>query len=247
MSESIRPLKQIRLSDQIVSHLRRYIAEEKLRPGDSLPSEVELARRFGVGRPTVREAINALAGSGLIEVASGRAPTVGSLTGDSVNKLIAHGIAIQQITPLETLQLRRFIEERSVALAAAKREQKHIVSLRSALEELKARIGDMDAFSEVDIDFHKTLAEASGNSLVQVITEGIAAVALASSLSGLRLIRSASEWDETYSVHAQIVEAVIDGDPERAEAAMRDHFDKAEARLLRGVRARPETRTSRTQ
>lgn len=230
----MKPLKQIRLSDQIARHLCDYIEEQQLRPGDSLPSEVELARQFEVGRPTVREAINALAGNGIVRVSSGKPPVVGAIEATHLSRLIAHGLTTQQISALDTLALRSFIEERSVMLAARHRTPAHLDALHAALDDMRGSVGDLEAFSAADIRFHKTLALASGNPLVALIIDGIADVAMISSISGLRRIRDADEWRETLALHAQIAAAVDAGDAAASGEAMQRHFARATGRLSQG-------------
>ncbi|WP_274631113.1 FadR/GntR family transcriptional regulator [Arvimicrobium flavum] len=230
-----KPLRQIRLTDQIVDHIRTHIATTDLKPGDRLPSESELARELGVGRPTVREAINALAGSGLVRVTTGKAPVVGTVTGEPVSKLVSHGMAIGQISPLHTLEFRRFLEERAARLAAQHRTDAHAAALETILAELAAGMGDLERFSTADVEFHKVLASASGNPLVEIVIDGIADATLQSSRTGLRYVLDEAEWTETYKVHERVALAVIAMRPEAAEKAMRDHFDEASERIRRGA------------
>lgn len=229
-----KPFKQIRLTDQIVAHIRAHIASTDLKPGDRLPSESELARELGVGRPTVREAINALAGSGLVRVASGKPPVVGTVTGEPVSQLVNHGMAIGQISPLQTLEFRRLLEERAVILAAENRTAADARALELVLRALKEGVGDLEKFSAADVEFHKILARASHNPLIEIVIEGIAAATLQSSRSGLRYVYDEAEWQATYAVHERVALAVLEQQPERAEQAMRDHFDKASERIRRG-------------
>ena len=241
---SIQPLKPVRLTDQIVDQLRAHIADKQLRPGDTLPSEVELARRFGVGRPTVREAINSMAGSGLIQVTNGRAPVVGKLSSESLNRLFEHGLAVRQISLLEALEFRYFIEGNSVALAAENRTDQEAEALQGLLEALRSTVGDTTAFVQADIAFHNALATACKNTLVPIVIEGVAEVVRASSEGGLRLLRSEKEWSEAFDVHVRITDAVVSQDAEEAKAAMRKHYEIAEARLWRETKHRESTQTS---
>jgi DNA-binding FadR family transcriptional regulator len=228
-------ITQIRKSDQISEFLSAYVIENKLSPGDALPSEVELAKTFGVGRPTIREAIKAMAGSGLVNISTGRPPTVGMVEDGAISRLLEHAMAINQVTALHTLEFRRFVEESSVMSAALNRTGEDIDKLKKIIIGLHRSEGNLDTFSKLDIEFHKTLARASGNPLVQVITEGIADVALESSQSGLRVVKNDEEWSHISKIHEDIALAVFDGHAERARAAMVLHFDFAWQRLIQYV------------
>jgi DNA-binding FadR family transcriptional regulator len=229
----IEPLRQVRVSDQVSEYIRSYIAENGLRPGDALPSESELSRRLGVSRPTIREATNALAGLGIINVSSGRTPTVGEVRSSALPQIFSHALAIAQIDRLHTLQVRSFIEERSVVLAAENRQKGDIADLNAIVPRLESAIGDLIRFAEHDIAFHKLVARASGNPLVRIIIDGITDVALQSSLSGLREIEQRDEWEQVFQTHREVALAVIDGDRERARSFMKQHFAEAFDRMNR--------------
>jgi DNA-binding FadR family transcriptional regulator len=235
------PLKQVRISDQIADQIVRYISEERLSAGDALPSENEWARTLGVSRPAVREATNALAGRGLIHISSGRPPTVLSLSEGPFSVLINHALITGQVTPTQVLEVRRGIEENAAALAAAHHRPDDIATLKRILAELRAAVGNVEAFSKPDVAFHRALAQATGNLLLSSITAGMASVALESSRIGLRYARSTAEWDEILFLHEAVALAVEAGDAERARNAMKAHFDSALGRLEREVQ---ETRGS---
>lgn len=229
----VQRLRRTRVSDQVGEYIRAYIGSRQLRPGDELPSESELSRILGVSRPTIREATNALAGIGIINVSNGRSPTVGELSSVALPQIFSHALATAQIDTLNTLQLRRFIEERSVALAAESRSADDVADLQAIVVQLERAIGDLTQFSSVDIAFHKTLARASGNPLVRIIIDGITDIALQSSLSGLRAVKDDAEWRRIFETHRRIADAVVDGDADRAGQEMRVHFDEALGRLHR--------------
>jgi DNA-binding FadR family transcriptional regulator len=229
----IEPLRQVRVSDQVSEYIRSYIAENALRPGDALPSESELSRRLGVSRPTIREATNALAGLGIINVSSGRMPTVGAVSASAFPQILDHALAIAQIDRLHTLQVRSFIEERSVVLAAENRRGEDVEELNAIVPRLEEAIGDLDRFAEHDVAFHKVLARASGNPLVRIIIDGLTDVALQSSRSGLSEIEERDEWEQVFRTHRAIAEAVINGDSELARVCMKRHFAEAFDRMNR--------------
>ncbi len=224
-------IRQVRISDQVADYVVRYIRDSQLVPGDDLPSENELARILGVSRPAVREATNALVGRGLISVASGKAPKVLSLSGEPFSSLVSHGLATGQISILQVLDVRRSLEESGVMLAARHRTVVDIVKLQSIMQELSKVDCDIEAFSQIDMSFHRVLADATQNPLLSAITAGIADVALESSRTGLRHVSEADEWRRIVTAHRNIADAVIAGNPDDARNHMIAHFDAALSRL----------------
>ncbi len=226
-------LRQIRISDQVVDHITQYIAEHRLRPGDKLPSEIELSRRFGVSRPTIREATNTLAGRGLIAIASGKMPTVLSLSKDPFSNLVRHGLVTQQVTMIQVLEVRRSLESQAVALAAEYRTDDDVERLTAITDQMPAAVGNVPAFACLDAAFHETLARATQNALLSAILAGMSGIALESARTGLVRARNPQEWEFILRIHQRIAAAVIDGKPAEARRHMMAHFASALRRLRR--------------
>lgn len=226
-------LRQIRISDQVVDHITQYIAEHRLQPGDKLPSEIELSRLFGVSRPTIREATNALAGRGLIAIASGKMPTVLSLSKDPFSNLVRHGLVTQQVTMIQVLEVRRSLESQAVALAAKYRTDDDVERLTAITDQMPAAAGNVPAFARLDAAFHETLARATQNALLSAILAGMSGIALESARTGLVRARNPQEWEFILRIHQRIAAAVIDGKPAEARRHMMAHFASALRRLRR--------------
>lgn len=226
-------LRQIRLSDQVVQHIQAHIVEQGLHSGDRLPSESELARTLGVGRPTVREAMNLLAGAGLVRVSTGKPPVVGAITGNAISLIVTHAMAVKQIAPPEVLEFRRLLETSAITLVCERRTMADVDGLFAIVEDMQHRVGQFEEFSRADTAFHTLLSEATGNPVSEIVGAGISQVVLSSSRNGLRAVRSAEEWDMVPRLHRDIAEAVRDRNVEAARAAMTAHFDVAASRLRR--------------
>jgi DNA-binding FadR family transcriptional regulator len=231
---SLDQIRQIKISDQVASYIVQLIADGQLAPGDDLPSESELARRFGVGRPAVREATNALAGRGLIAITSGRGPKVLPLTKGSFADLFTHGLATRQVSMIQVLDVRRGLEEVAAELAALNRTEDEAATLRDLADQMVEAHGDVSRFSPIDVLFHRTLAVATRNILLSSMLSGIADVARESTRTGLAYARTDAEWDVILAVHRNTAAAVIAGDAASARQHMAAHFDSALGRLRRG-------------
>lgn len=157
------------LSKQIADAIREAIMEGRLVVEERLPSETELAQRFGVSRPTVREALKRLAAQNLIRTQRG--PTGGAF----VNRLSwseAHDslvttsrllIGMNDI-PMEAVVEARFTLETACApLAAARREQRHLDAMREEIALQGSEALSDEEFCASDVRFHRALADAAGN------------------------------------------------------------------------------------
>ncbi|MFJ3054953.1 FadR/GntR family transcriptional regulator [Herbaspirillum sp. NPDC087042] len=215
------------MSDQVADHIVRYIAEHRLEPGQSLPSEGELTRILGVSRPTVREATNALVGRGLIAVSSGKTPIVLGLSKAPFSNLVRHGLATQQVTPTQILEVRHSLELQAAALAALHRSETDIECLNLITAQMPAAVGDVEKFSPLDAAFHEAIARATQNVLLSAIIMGLGEITFESARSGLARARDQAEWDIVLSTHLELAEAIIKGNAALARKRVDAHFKAA--------------------
>ncbi|MDV6330226.1 FadR/GntR family transcriptional regulator [Asticcacaulis sp. 201] len=213
--------------DQVIDYIRDYVARENLRPGAKLPSETKLSTLIGVSRPVVREAMRALAGTGLIEMAVGKRAIITPLDGEMIGQVIENAVLIGQADTRNVLELRRSLEIGMVALAATRRSPDDISKLRSLLEAMRKALHAGAEYSALDLRFHLALAEAAGNPLYVILIEAFRQVFEASMRDGMERRSSNSEVEKVQQLHEAITEAVIAGDPAGASRAMSDHFDEA--------------------
>lgn len=217
-------LQQVRISDQIAEHIVRYIADNRLEPGQSLPSEGELTKLFGVSRPTVREATNALAGRGLIALSSGKSPTVLPLSKDPFSNLARHGLATQQVTPIQILEVRHSLDLQAAALAAENRTEEDIASLNNIVGQMPAAIGNVEIFSPLDAAFHEALGQATQNPLLSAIISGISGILFESTRSVHSRTRNKKDWASVLVNHQSLADAIIKGNAATARRLVDVHY-----------------------
>jgi DNA-binding FadR family transcriptional regulator len=206
---------------QVVSRFEEAILSGQLAPGDQIPSEREISAEMGVSRSVVREALNRLAslglvrsvhGSGtLVEVPNSRQVTVGYQRLLSRPDFHLHDLAAVRL-PLETT---------IVALAAAQRTEAHLAGLEKTQKVLGNPRRSLEAHIKADLDFHATLAEATGNPLFQVVLAPIQQLLIESRRRTLGHYGS----EIAFRHHASILEAVRAGDAAGAVRAMREHIE----------------------
>lgn len=206
--------------------------------GERLPPERELAKTFGVSRPTIREAILSLAMSGMLQVRSNSGAYV----------ISRHDLpdmrALEGAGPFENLEARQVIEPQVAALAAQRADKTTIVQLEDAITMMRrehARGREADA---PDHRFHVILAEATGNSALVSICDS-----LWRAQSDSRIwqeihahMRMADYWPVWIRDHEAIFEAVAAGNARRASAAMTRHLGNIRDVLMKASNAKSMAR-----
>ena len=170
-------IKRRKLYEDVVDHLERMIREDEFAETGRLPSERELMRHFGVGRPAVREALFHLRKMGLIEIRSGERaritkPTpqfvIDALAGPARNMIAAPG-------GVQDFQSARIFFEVGLARHAAQHATpEDIDRFAEALEVNRQSIGDLKRFERTDVDFHFVLAVMMRNAIFTAIHAALA-------------------------------------------------------------------------
>ena len=215
-------------SERIAHQIRVYLAEQGLQPGDRIGTEHELAREFGVSRPTLREALRLLAGSHLIQVTQGRsggifvAHTANEGMGRNVSDSIATMLAADSVSLDQLLEARIFLEVPLAGLAAKHATDETVAALEAAIADAADNDPASDVFRLADARFHEVLAIAAGNELLFAFTRWILDV-LQPSL--IQRIGASLDGDEIIAQHRAILRAVKRRQPAAAQRAMREHLD----------------------
>ncbi|MBZ9919413.1 GntR family transcriptional regulator, partial [Mesorhizobium sp. BR1-1-7] len=144
------PIVRRKLSDEVFARLKRLITSGELQPGDDMPSERELMERFEVGRPAIREAMQALSNMGLVAISHGERAKVLQLTAKSIIKQVDGAAKIILSSSRDTLEhlktARIFFERGMVREAAEKATAEDVQRLRATVAEQRAARGDSEAF-----------------------------------------------------------------------------------------------------
>jgi DNA-binding FadR family transcriptional regulator len=225
---AVEPIQRRKLSQQVQDRLIELIDSGRIAPGEQLPSERDLMERYGVGRPAVREALQALERAGLITISHGERARIAVPTVDSLVAQIASGaqhLLRTQPGSLDHLKEARLFLETGLARLAALRAD------ALGLRELKARLDDQRRakarpaeFVGRDIAFHRQIAVLAGNPIFIATLE-----AMLGWLSAYyrTLVRAPGAERLTLAEHQRIYDAIAARDPDAAEAAMRDHLTRA--------------------
>lgn len=224
------PIVRRKLSDEVFLRLRALIETGELKAGDEMPSERALMERFGVGRPAIREAMQALAGKGLVEISHGERARVLKVTAQSLLRQVdlpAKVMLAGSSDSLEHLKSARiFFERGMVREAAEKATDDQIRELKSKLDKQKARLGDSEGFIGADMEFHTAIARISGNPIFEAVSEAM--LGWLKAYHTEMLIWTGKE-NFTLAEHEDIIAAIEAHDPDAAENAMIKHLERSRA------------------
>ncbi|MGE3875585.1 MAG: transcriptional regulator NanR [Parvibaculaceae bacterium] len=225
-SES-RPIRPQKLYEQVSARLEARIIDKTYETGDLLPSERDLMREFGVGRPAIREALAHLRNMGLVELRSGERAQVIQPTPEVVVDALS-GVAKHMLIAPDGVRnfqnARLFFEVGLARHAAVHATLEDIARLRSALEVNHAALDDLDRFEKTDVDFHYVLAVIPRNPIFPAIHAAIAEWLVQQRHITLNWRGRKGTAETAYTAHEAIYEAIAARDPDRAEKAMRDHL-----------------------
>lgn len=225
--------RSIRMDDGILSQraaqqIAELIIAGELRKGDRLPAERELSERLGVSRTVVREAIKLLKSAGMIRVRPGvgsfvTEPTVNILEGPLRFLAGSRSSVIEDL-----LQVRDLLEPPVAALAAQNANSEHIDLMEQALVELEENVDNMNRYVEADNAFHTALANATQNSVLQLILQSVVDLLQ----EGRRLaVQSPGAAQRANHFHRLILKAVREGDVNAAREAMSQHMEQAKGEI----------------
>lgn len=219
-------IERTKLSDQVTRQLEHEIVSEHFKPGDRLPSERTLMAQFGVGRPTIREALFSLEKMGLVALASGsRAQVIRptpAVVLDGLSGVMGH--LLSSVDGQHHFQEARAVFESAMARqAAARAGADDVAKLRAALVDNAAAIGDEAEFKRTDIALHRVLAAIPDNPVYIAVHD-----AMAQWLDDRRAVALERPGQDRIALaaHERIVQAVEQGDPEAADLAMREHLEQ---------------------
>jgi GntR family transcriptional regulator, transcriptional repressor for pyruvate dehydrogenase complex len=211
---------------QIIMHIRGAISSGELRPGDRLPPETELARSLGVSRPTVREALKVLEAFKVLESSTGPAggTFVRTLSGvgvaDSLRDSITLLLDVDELTLEELWASREAIELRTAAMAAVRRTEQDLATMRGTIQRDEHK--EFDTYFP-DITFHRAIADASGNRLLSMFMLSIHLTL--KTLADRYVLPEAKQTSQDQ--HRLIYEAIVDRDATLARARMEEHLRMA--------------------
>ncbi|AWN31418.1 FadR/GntR family transcriptional regulator [Streptomyces sp. NEAU-S7GS2] len=224
--EALRPSP---LVEQAAQRLRDQITGGHWPVGTKLPGETTLAKTLGVGRSTVREAVRALAGAGLVQPRQGAGVFVIATepTEDWPTRLRRAAVA-------DVYEVRAMVEVQAARLAATRRTEADIAAMRAALGGRRSAAGaGHAAFVDADIALHAAVVDAAHNPVLTDLFTEFAPALRQGLIDLVELLGLGNEEPQHGDArHAALVEAVADGDGEAASRVLQSELEETLAQLL---------------
>jgi DNA-binding FadR family transcriptional regulator len=217
----------------VARHILDLVNRDKLRPGDRVPSEVQIGRDLQVSRGSVREAYRTLAALGILEIESGRRPRLRPIDPKVLAQVFDYALNTSQVTVAHVIETRRAIELQTAQLAARYATAAQRATLRDLVVQMRSAGSDHARRVASDTAIHTVIAEASGNPLNTLLLNALRTPMEASSRIHFDDTRQESEVVRVIDAHDAVVERICAGDSVGAVSAMSYHFDCSIVRVKR--------------
>lgn len=209
--------------EAVAEYIEREIVSGRLLPGTKLPSERQLADRFGVSRPIVREALRSLVERNLIEVRPARGAYVRAANVAEAAARLDNLFRLSLVTPRQLTEAREMLESTAASLAAERATENDRARIYRALEQCEQTPNVLDQARQ-DFTFHHSIVRASANPVIDAMFMSIA------SLTFQLMLRSLIDKKvvkESLPYHRLVFEAIERRDAAAASEAMLQHLDCA--------------------
>ncbi len=213
-------IDNLSLTDRVVENIERMIIDQKIKPGEKLPNEHDLANQLKVGRSTVREAIKRLESRNVLNIIRGSGTYVCDLPGLIEDPFGFRFIADKKKLALDLCDIRLMIEPRLAECAALNSTAKDVDELQLLCDQTTELIRkESVAFAEKDIEFHTKIAQCSGNQVVHKLIPFIhQGISLYSQVTVPALTARAP------ITHQLVVDAIRARNSKDAKDAMEEHL-----------------------
>ena len=216
------PVKKFSVSETIIVQVKDLILQEKLKPGQKLPSERDLADQLGVGRSSVREATSAMVALGIVEIRPGDGAYIRSDFPRSMLESLDWSSLLLNGRSNDLVEARVIVERATARLAAQRATPEDRQRLGDIVTQMEAADTLID-YINLDLKFHVTLAQASQN---HVLRDIIGSVQRLIRGSMVQVLQSQELLTLSMQHHRELYEAVNRGDAAGAEALMVAHLRK---------------------
>lgn len=237
MNIQIEPIETISLKDACIQQLEAFILAGKLRAGQRLPSERDLAAQLGVSRPVLHQAILALDVKGLVQIEPRRGVFVSDFRKDGsialLTTLMSHGEGAYQPDLLNSLMAARaLIEVETAQLAAQHRSAADLDELGALLVQSRGLENDVAGLVAYDFSIHQRVAIASGNLMYPLIINSLKSVHANLAGTFYRAYAKGAVVRQVKNDHAELVLAIQERESQKAGAIMRKLLEDGEKYLL---------------
>jgi GntR family transcriptional repressor for pyruvate dehydrogenase complex len=231
----LKAIKKTRIYEEVVGQLHQLIDQGKLKAGDRLPSERELAETFRVSRSSVREAIKTLESEGMVVTRPGSGTFLTTVNVEAIIPSLASLLSRGKDALIDLFEMRCLVEPSIAALAAERATPADILRLKEICAEQAQQVDHETSAVDSDASFHLTIGQATHNFALQRLVASIVAI-----LKPVRekSLQTPGRAHKSLASHRAILMAIERHDPGLARQAMQQHIQAVEENVLA-----PATRT----
>lgn len=224
--------ERISIKELIVEQIEQVILTKKMAPGEKLPSENELCQQFGASRTSVREALQSLVAKGLVYVEKGKGIFVNEITSESVSAPLSKYLQMRldKYYMIDLVKARLIIEPAIAYEAALHHTKENIEILKQDIYALEIYEGDYKELATLDMNFHHHLAQATQNKVVPLLLKPVQE--LMPEVKSTVYAKVSDAKQSAVIWHEKILDAVIKGDAQLAQARMTEHLKIAEEHAI---------------
>jgi GntR family transcriptional regulator, transcriptional repressor for pyruvate dehydrogenase complex len=216
----------VALTDEAIGKIKEMITSGRVRPGEKLPREADLAAELGLSRSSLREAVRALSLINILDVRRGDGTYVTSLEPAVMLEALSFIVDFHRdASVLEFLQVRRILEPAATAMAAERITDPDVAALGELLDGLGPH-PEVDDLVANDLEFHRRIAASSGNSVLCSLLDTISAPTTRARV--WRGLTQSGARERTLAEHRAIVDALASRDPEVARSWATVHIANVE-------------------
>jgi len=227
--QDLEPVRKTKVYAEVAAQIHRLIGDGRLKPGDKLPPERELAEVFGVSRTSVRDAIRVLETQGLVEPRHGEGTVVRQIPIDAIISPLADALAATKDFTADLFDMRKMLEPPLARAAAFRATAEDMRALEEIVARQTARMRAEEIAIDEDNAFHYRIATAAKN---QVVLRTMDVLMDLLRESRVRSLQGPGRAEKSLDGHRRILAAIQRRDPDGAAEGMRAHIEEIEAILF---------------
>ncbi|MCC8144450.1 MAG: FadR family transcriptional regulator [Tannerellaceae bacterium] len=207
----------------IIRQIKNLLSSGQLKPGDRLPSERQLAERFGVGRTHVRDAIKKLEFYGILKTIPQSGSVVAGLETSAMEGLITDILKLDNFDFYSLVETRYILETNVVKLCALRRSDRDMAQLEQTAKNYEEVIAQGVPAIEEDLAFHRAIAEGSNNMVLKSLLLTIMPDIM-TNYTKFKMCNTDASVSKAAIEHRELLEAIRQQEARKAEAIMKEHL-----------------------
>jgi DNA-binding FadR family transcriptional regulator len=215
-SEFLQPIGTTSVVSTVIERITGAILSGELRPGNKIPTEIELTNLLGVGRNSVREAIKVLVYMGVLQIRRSEGTFVQEGFSDKMLNPLLYGLMLENNSSLSLIELRRIFEYGSMQLAVKQGTEEDIADIVDACDALllvlQRKPVSANEVLDADLKFHKAIEHATHNPLVERISTVIDKLTIPSRMQTIHRILESDDVDFLVDAHQRLRNVLVSRD-----------------------------------